>query len=190
MLTFERVADAITSLMASCTDRRVAIVREVEQVVVDAFTDPDDGLAPAADRSHPVRDALQVVERLAGAIRALLIEGILDAAHRRTRRIDWHGLISLILVEARQGHRLQRLAQELVDARVEEPLVGRELLARVALSARVHDGGQIVVAHVAVDELLGGGAYGDGVERLRVQVVEHDHVEPALERLGVAATSG
>ena len=54
-----------------------------------------------------------------------------------------------------------------------------------ALAAGREDRGQVVGGHVAGDELLGRRLTSGARKRLRLLVVEDDHVEAAVERLGV-----
>ena len=61
----------------------------------------------------------------------------------------------IVRIEPLDGKRAHAAAEELVDRGMEQLLVARELLRRVRTAARVDDGGDVVLAHVLIEELLG-----------------------------------
>ena len=76
------------------------------------------------------------------------------------------------------------MPHELLDGGIEQPAVVRELLAVVLAArhaARRHDRHQIVRAELLVDELLRGPPHQVRVLRQRVRLVEHHHVDAAVE---------
>ena len=167
---------------------RLAIV-EVVDVVVDAFAQVDDGLAPAVDAVHVVADVPQRIERRTRIVAALQVERVVDAmALAAVGRLD--AALSLVLVEALQRLGAQLPAEEAIDARDQEPLVARELLSGLAPAARVDHRRDVVGGHRLLDELPRGPAHQDAAGRGRLEVVEHDDVHAALERLRVGRHVG
>ncbi len=93
--------------------------------------------------------------------------------------------LAVVFVEPFERARAQLLADELVDRAVQQPRVVGELLGGVVHAARGDHRRQIVVAEVPVDELLRRALDQRRAQRVGVQVVEHDDVQPPLERVAV-----
>ena len=96
-----------------------------------------------------------------------------------------HRALAVVFVEPFERARAQLLADELVDRAVQQARIAGELLGRVVHAARGDHGRQIVGAEVLVDELLRRALDQRRAQRVGVQVVEHDDVQPPLERLAV-----
>jgi hypothetical protein len=68
--------------------------------------------------------------------------------------------------------------------------VRREFLCAVGAPARVDDGGDVVGGEMALDELSRGVDDDLRARRADVEIVEHDHVQPAADRCAFDRTSG
>ena len=107
-------------------------------------------LAAAAHAGHQVGKALQRIQRVARVVAALGRVGIVDALAGVAQAAR-----PRLLLDALEHRRPQLAAHELVDGVDEQPRVAGELLRAVGAAAGVDDGGDVVGAHVALDELLG-----------------------------------
>ncbi len=73
------------------------------------------------------------------------------------------------------------MADELVDRRQQAGLAIGEVLPRCRTAAGVNDRDEIVHTHIPPDELLGCGTDGCGSPRVRLDAVEHEEDDPAVE---------
>ena len=96
----------------------------------------------------------------------------------------------VVRVEPLQAERSHALPDELVDGRDEKLAIGREFLRRIFPPARIDDGGQVIGAHELADELSSRVLQRRAAHRAHVEIVEHDHVHAAVERLSIGLRVG
>ncbi len=90
-----------------------------------------------------------------------------------------HQMLVKELVGFGQRERQQAPAHELIDRREQQPAIAGELLRRVSASAGVDHGGQIIRREVLLHELTRRFDHELRAQGCRVQVVQHQHVQPA-----------
>ena len=142
-------------------DIRVAN-RRIADVVVDAFAEPDDRLAPAVHRPEELD---HIPERFVGVARlhhALHVE--------RVARV--------------------LLAHELVDRGDEPRLAARELLGRCGAPAGSDDRDHVVGADITADELARRRRVRDGLAEVGLEIVHDDEEDTAVEGVAVGADVG
>jgi hypothetical protein len=158
---------------------------DVVDVVVDPFAHQEDRLSPAAHRREPLRHVLERIERVPRVERAL---GIVGVVQRIAGLAQVAGAIELRGLVGRR--RVEPAPLRLVDGREQQPLVGGELLVGVGGAGRVHDRHQIVGAEAPLDELARRDLHALAAAEARVQVVDHHHVDAAVERALVGLDVG
>ena len=96
----------------------------------------------------------------------------------------------IVLVEPFEAQRPHAAPLKLVDRPDQQLAIGGEFLRRVAAAARVDDRAEIVGRHVLAHEPAGGIAHRRAAHRADVEIVEHDHVDPSVERLAIGSRIG
>ena len=162
--------------------RRVAVVRsalrdQIVDVIVDPFAEQQDCLAAPVHRCEPLRHVLQRLQRIARVERSLGVLGIVQrvALLPKIARAE-------VLRRPVRGRRIELASLRPVERRKQQPLVAGEFLVRVGRTGGVNDRHQIVGAQAALDELLPRRLDALRASEPRVQVVDHHHVHPAVER--------
>ncbi len=155
--------------------RGVNLVEHVFDVVLDPLAHEQQRLLAAPDAAEPVGDRLQFLERVARIEAALALHRVGDAGARHANRRE----ILLIRLDRR---RPLRLPCEFVDGGKQQALAAGEFLRVVGPALDVNHGHQVVGAQLVLDELAHRTADQLGVQRLHVQIVQHRHVDAAVER--------
>jgi hypothetical protein len=182
---------------------------DVVDRIIDPLAEHHDRFAASAYAAHHLREAHQRAEHLLRPMSALEIVGIRRDVRvpirspygPRFRRARWRvrvvGVRSIelelfqvlgeILVGLLEDRRPQLASAEFVDRGEQEGALGRELLGAFRPAARVRDRRHVVGGEVPLDELTRRVDDDLCPQRAHVEIVEHDHIQAAANRLRVGS---